>query len=134
MLGALEPDNHERRRVVMRVPVFLAALGFCVLTTAPAEAQSWRHQYERPGDLRCDPYWDRGRDDCHEAWRTRHLRDGPRHHRHDRRHWRAEPRPRYAPPVFRDPERVAWCDRRFRSYDPRTGYYLTYSGRWRFCG
>ena len=26
-------------------------------------------QADRPGDFRCDAYWDRGRDDCHAAWR-----------------------------------------------------------------
>ena len=26
-------------------------------------------QQDRPGDYRCDAYWDRGRDDCGDAWR-----------------------------------------------------------------
>ena len=64
----------------------LAALALTL--AAPAAAQSWsypdqarswsgysRHGYDyegqrdRPGDFRCDAYWDRGRADCGAAWR-----------------------------------------------------------------
>lgn len=117
-------------------------LRLCLIVTAlvlalPAagQAQSWYDQRDRPGDFRCDAYWDRGRDDCDAAWRTRHLE--PRHGRgrHDYGYPRyVEPRPYAPPPVYREPERIAWCARRFRSYDPHTGYYLGYSGRWNFCG
>lgn len=34
----------------------------------------------------------------------------------------------------RDPRRVDWCRSRYRSYDPRSGYYRAYSGRLVFCG
>jgi hypothetical protein len=30
---------------------------------------SYADQYDRPGDFRCDAYWDAGRSDCHEGWR-----------------------------------------------------------------
>lgn len=65
------------------------ALAAAVLATAgPAAAQSWTYpdqarswssysrygsdvyaQRDRPGDYRCDAYWDRGRDDCRASWR-----------------------------------------------------------------
>ena len=45
-----------------------------------------------------------------------------------------EPRPTHPPTQWRDPERIHWCQHRFRSYDPSTGYYLGYSGHYRFCG
>ena len=48
--------------------------------------------------------------------------------------WPHEPRPTHAPTPYRDPERIHWCQHRFRSYDPHTGYYLGYSGHYRFCG
>lgn len=35
-------------------------------------------QADRPGDFRCDAYWDRGRDDCGAAWRDQ--RPFARHH------------------------------------------------------
>lgn len=31
------------------------------------------------------------------------------------------------------PEWVAYCARKFKSFNPRTGTYLAYSGRYRFC-
>ena len=44
----------------------------------------------------------------------------------------------YAPaPAYgggRDPARIDWCARRYRSYDPHSGYYLAYSGRRVWCG
>lgn len=68
-----------------------AALAAAVLTTSvalPAAAQTWNYpdqarsyssygrygndfngQQDRPGDYRCDAYWDRGRDDCDARWR-----------------------------------------------------------------
>ena len=122
----------------------LTAIAFAaaaaMLWTAPAAAHpDWWDQRDRPGDFRCDAYWDRGRDDCDAAWRTRYLRHDGRDYRHDghRHHRRArywEPRPRHAPPVWRDPARMDWCARTYRSWDPYTGYYLGYSGRYHFCG
>ena len=32
-------------------------------------APSWWSQRDRPGDYRCDAYWDANRTDCHERWR-----------------------------------------------------------------
>ena len=68
-----------------------AALAAVLLTASvalPAAAQSWDYpdqarsyssygrngydfngQQDRPGDYRCDAYWDRGRDDCDARWR-----------------------------------------------------------------
>ncbi|WP_125255938.1 BA14K family protein [Brevundimonas fluminis] len=34
----------------------------------------------------------------------------------------------------RDPRRVDWCRRNYRSYDPYSGYYRAYSGRLVWCG
>ncbi len=42
-------------------------------------------------------------------------------------------RPRYyePPPVYTDP--IAYCIQRFRSYNPKTGYYLGFDGQYRRC-
>lgn len=34
----------------------------------------------------------------------------------------------------RDPGRIDWCRRNYRSYDVRSGYYRAYSGRLVWCG
>lgn len=34
----------------------------------------------------------------------------------------------------RDPRRIDWCRRNYRSYDPYSGYYRAYSGRLVWCG
>ena len=34
----------------------------------------------------------------------------------------------------RDPRRIDWCARNYRSYDVRSGYYRAYSGRLVWCG
>lgn len=34
----------------------------------------------------------------------------------------------------RDPRRIDWCRRNYRSYDPYSGYYRAYSGRVVWCG
>ena len=34
----------------------------------------------------------------------------------------------------RDPRRIDWCRRNYRSYDPHSGYYRAYSGRLGWCG
>nr|WP_321459884.1 BA14K family protein [uncultured Cohaesibacter sp.] len=74
--------------------------------------------------------------------RPRHWRPAPPPPRH---HWRPAPPPppRYyrPPPPPRyyarpAPWSRAWfdyCYSRYRSFDPRTGYYTTYSGYKRFC-
>ena len=60
----------------------------------PDQHRTWssysRHGYDydrqrdRPGDFRCDAYWDRGRDDCGASWRdqrpfARHYSSGRGH-------------------------------------------------------
>jgi len=85
----------------MRRP-FLTALVFaagCALMAAPAAAQSWgnnsgyghdggasnrapsafdwRSQLDRPGDYRCDAFWDANRTDCGARWRDQRRRVSP---------------------------------------------------------
>jgi len=80
----------------MRRP-FLAALilaAGCALVAGPAAAQSWGHnsgyghhrsaqapsafdwrsQLDRPGDYRCDAFWDASRTDCDARWRDQRRR------------------------------------------------------------
>ncbi len=37
----------------------------------------WRGQLDRPGDYRCDAYWDAGRTDCGARWRDQRHRASP---------------------------------------------------------
>lgn len=37
----------------------------------------WRSQLDRPGDYRCDPFWDASRDDCGDRWRDQRRRVSP---------------------------------------------------------
>ncbi|MFN3815550.1 BA14K family protein [Brevundimonas sp.] len=37
-------------------------------------APTWWDQRDRPGDYRCDAYWDANRTDCHERWRDQRPR------------------------------------------------------------
>lgn len=82
----------------MRLPVLILAAGL-VLAGAPATAQSWwdghrnsgsghqrggsnwapsafdwRSQLDRPGDYRCDAFWDANRNDCGASWRDQRHR------------------------------------------------------------
>ena len=82
----------------MRRP-FLAVLiltAGCALAAGAASAQSWGHnsghghhrggskwapsafdwrsQLDRPGDYRCDAFWDASRTDCHARWRDQRRR------------------------------------------------------------
>ena len=152
-----------------------AALAAALLTASvalPAAAQSWGYpdqartyssygrygndyngQQDRPGDYRCDAYWDAARTDCGAAWRdqrpahTRRYRpagygysysSGPgvypgAYGRPDLVYpggGSAYDRPAYG----RDARRVDWCRSVYRSYDPASGYYRTYDGRLVFCG
>ena len=86
----------------MRRP-FLTALilaAGCALAASPAATQSWGHnsgyghhrggsnwapsafdwrsQLDRPGDYRCDAFWDASRTDCHARWRDQRHRVSPR--------------------------------------------------------
>lgn len=76
----------------------LLAVGF-TLAAAPAAAQSWAHnsgyghhrggsnwapsafdwrsQLDRPGDYRCDAFWDANRSDCGARWRDQRHRVSP---------------------------------------------------------
>ena len=87
-------------------PALILAAGL-VLTAAPAAAQSWernsgyghhrggsnqapsafdwRGQLDRPGDYRCDAFWDANRTDCGARWRDQRHRVSPQ----ARRDWRA---------------------------------------------
>lgn len=171
-------------------------------TQRRARTPSWWDQRDRPGDYRCDAFWNANRTDCHEPWRDqRHLTSRSRDHGYGQSYgygqphgygWRGHgagyshgvgyagghyggayhggyaPRPGYGyspahagyGPVAgaqvhhgaygrpdlvygggggwaapgRDPGRIAWCQSRYRSYNPHTGYYLAYSGRYVFCG
>ena len=82
----------------MRRPIVTAlilAAGF-VLAASPAAAQhrghnsghraasdyapsafDWRSQLDRPGDYRCDAYWDANRTDCGARWRDQRHRVSP---------------------------------------------------------
>lgn len=37
----------------------------------------WRRQLDRPGDYRCDQFWDANRDDCGARWRDQRHRASP---------------------------------------------------------
>ena len=86
-----------RRLSPIRSALFLAV--GCALMAAPAAAQSWGHnsghgyqrggsnwapsafdwrsQVDRPGDYRCDAYWDANRNDCGARWRDQRHRVSP---------------------------------------------------------
>lgn len=54
--------------------VLAAAAALAVATPAPAQHRTyssggWVSQYDRPGDYRCDVYWDANDRDCHAGWR-----------------------------------------------------------------
>ena len=93
----------------MRRPFLTAVIlaAGCALAASPAAAQSWGHntgyghhrggsnwapsafdwrsQLDRPGDYRCDAFWDASRTDCHAHWRDQRHRVS----RHARRDYRA---------------------------------------------
>ncbi|MBL6431218.1 MAG: BA14K family protein [Alphaproteobacteria bacterium] len=83
--------------------------------------------------------WKRG---LFRLWRKRRGRRG--HHRFatgliaqqaiaPRRYYGPAPRRVYRGAPAWSPEWYAYCARKYRSFNPRTGYYLAYSGRYRFC-
>lgn len=114
-------------------------------------------QADRPGDYRCDAYWDANRTDCGAAWRDQRsvrARSGwDRRWSYDYGH---APSATVYPGVYgrpdlgypggrrsygyesrhhsRDPRRIDDCRAAYRSYDPDSGYYRTYDGRLVFCG
>ena len=75
----------------MRLFLIAAAATLIVAPAAPAAAQSWygantgrghayssgwnvQAQYDRPGDYRCDAFWDASRTDCGARWRDQRHR------------------------------------------------------------
>ncbi|GAA0650672.1 BA14K family protein [Brevundimonas lenta] len=46
-------------------------------TNAVPSNFDWRSQLDRPGDYRCDAYWDANRDDCGDRWRDQRRRVSP---------------------------------------------------------
>lgn len=153
----------------MRLAALLAAA--FAATAAPVTAQSfygyshgqggYNHgryafngQADRPGDYRCDAYWDAGDRDCGAAWRdqrpTRYGRGYGRGYVYSGApavYPGAYGRPDLVYPgggsayghgydygAGRDPRRIDWCLGAYRSYDPASGYYRTYDGRLVFCG
>ncbi len=141
-----------------RLVVLTATVAAAAVLAAPAAAQSrvhtshggWVSQHDRPGDYRCEAYWDAGRRDCAADWRDQ-RRFGSRGqsygYGHGRLHQRQEAgdvypsawgRPDLIYPghshTGRHGDRVAWCRAHYRSYDPRSGFYRTHDGRQVFCG
>ena len=58
-------------------------------------------------------------------------------HHHKKKKWKKRYRARqkvyrYRPQPW-TPEWYDYCSAKYRSFDPETGYYRTYSGRYRFC-
>lgn len=76
----------------------------------------WRSQLDRPGDYRCDRFWDADRDDCGARWRDQRDRVSPQ----ARREYRALAGYRY--------EDRHYGDERYSRYGyaPRRGYGSQY--------
>lgn len=82
----------SRHRSLTMIALAAAGLAAAGLSTPPAQAQSgyyghynrgyghdwraptWWSQRDRPGDYRCDAYWNANRTDCHERWRDQRPR------------------------------------------------------------
>ena len=84
------------RRLCLNALILAAG---CALAAGPVAAQSWGHnsgyghqrggsnwapsafdwrsQVDRPGDYRCDAFWDASRTDCHARWRDQRHRASP---------------------------------------------------------
>jgi hypothetical protein len=45
-------------------------------SNAAPSAFDWRSQLDRPGDYRCDQFWDANRTDCDARWRDQRARAG----------------------------------------------------------
>ena len=94
---------------------------------------SWWDQRDKPGVYGCDAYWDRGRTDCEYG-----PDDGSGRYYPDtgyRGYRRSDGYDRYDRGYgYGLTERQAWCASRYRSYNPETGYYLGYDGRYHYCG
>ncbi|MFN6983124.1 MAG: BA14K family protein, partial [Brevundimonas sp.] len=114
-------------------------------------------QADRPGDYRCDAYWDAARTDCGAAWRDQRPTYA-RRYRSTGYGYGYSSGPSVYPGAYgrpdliypgggssygygaasyghgRDSRRMDWCRSAYRSYDPASGYYRTYDGRLVFCG
>lgn len=72
--------------------LFVVAASAVLALAAPALGQTyggpggWVSQYDRPGDYRCDAYWDAGDRDCGAGWRDqrRHTSEGAHAYSHGR--------------------------------------------------
>lgn len=126
--------------------------------------RSFNGQADRPGDYRCDAFWDANRSDCGAGWRDQRHRSsygygyghgrgyasgygygrgyGSAHGGAGAVYPGAYGRPDLVYPsgrggyasAGRDPARIDWCRWNYRSYDPASGYYRAYSGRLVWCG
>ena len=123
--------------------------------------RSYNGQADQPGDYRCDAFWDANRTDCSAGWRDQRHRSsygygygrgqgrghgygyGYGHDAGGSVYPGAYGRPDlvypagrggYAAAGSRDPARMDWCRRNYRSYDAASGYYRAYSGRLIWCG
>ena len=114
---------------------------------------SFNGQADRPGDYRCDAFWDADRTDCDAGWRDQ-RRGSDRYGRSYGRGYGssyssggavypgAYGRPDLVYPSgrgghassARSQARIDWCRWNYRSYDPGSGYYRAYSGRLVWCG
>ena len=114
---------------------------------------SFNGQADRPGDYRCDAFWDADRTDCDAGWRDQ-RRGSDRYGRSYGRGYGssyssggavypgAYGRPDLVYPSgrgghassARSQARIDWCRWNYRSYDPASGYYRAYSGRLVWCG
>lgn len=116
------------KRMAFSLAAAMALAGLLSLGGAKeAEAQSvgFGFSFGTPGYY--GHYWDR-----YPRYGYRHWDPGPRYYyRHyrppvryhaPRRHYRAGPADWHA-----------YCASKYRSYNPRTGLYLTYAGVWRPC-
>jgi hypothetical protein len=117
---------------------------------------SFNGQADRPGDYRCDAFWDAERTGCGERWRDQRRgsdRYGQGRYGHGRGYGSsyhsggavypgAYGRPDLVYPAGRgghasggrSQARIDWCRWNYRSYDPASGYYRAYSGHLVWCG
>ena len=108
-----------------------AAFVFGLVTGAVGAAILYDHHTRR------DVRWSRVRNHYHRGYYGRcHIHNGVRHC-HRARNYRPA-RTYYAPQRSYRPKPwtkrwYRYCLNKYRSFNPRTGYYRTYSGKRRFC-
>ena len=121
--------------------------------------RSYDGQADRPGDYRCDAFWDANRTDCGERWRDQRRYSsswksgrhgyssnyGYGYNSYGRGYGSVYPGAYGRPDLVyggqgayaagpRNQSRIDWCRQNYRSYDPTSGYYRAYSGRLVWCG